>query len=529
MEPTKSKVPTEAVELYNLFIHGQMSRRAFMDGIQRLAVGGLAASAMVEALMPNYALGQQVSRTDDRMKASYETVPSPEGNGSIKGYFVRPVSADTRNATPTKLPGILVIHENRGLNPHIEDIARRLALANFMAFAPDGLTSLGGFPGDDYQGGLLFNKIDKKKMFEDMVAAALWLKARPDCTGKIGVTGFCYGGSVSNSWPRGWEPTCRRRCRSTAALPRRQTFPRSRRRSWSSTGNSTSDGSHVARVRQGPDGGQCSARRLYLPQRRSRLQLRRNARTLQQGRRRSGLGAHDRLVQQIRARLKLEQAKPGAHFFHVIERSISMKSQVNAMSLSISAVVLLMTVMVGAQSLSNEMLVKALQHGGYVIVMRHASSPRETPSAETANAENTNHERQLDEAGRSSAIAMGKALHELNIPVGAVFTSPTYRALETVRLAQLPAPQTVAELGDGGQSMQASNDAQSAWLQKKITELPKGTNTIVVTHFPNMSRAFPQSTSGLADGEALVFGSDGKGRTTLIARVKIEEWPKLRP
>ncbi len=199
MEPTKPKLPIEAVQLYNKFIHGGMSRRAFMDGVKKLAVGGLAASAMAEALMPNYAAGQQVSRTDDRIKASYETVPSPQGNGSIKGYFVRPVSADTRNATPSKLPGIIVVHENRGLNPHIEDIARRLALANFMAFAPDGLTSLGGFPGDDYKGGQIFSKIDGKKMFEDMVAAAQWLKARPDCTGKIGITGFCYGGGVSNS------------------------------------------------------------------------------------------------------------------------------------------------------------------------------------------------------------------------------------------------------------------------------------------------------------------------------------------
>ena len=149
--------------------------------------------------MPNYALGQQVSRTDDRIKATYETVPSPQGNGSIKGYLVRPVSADTRSATVTKLPGIIVVHENRGLNPHIEDIARRLALANFMAFAPDGLTSLGGFPGDDYKGGQLFARIDRQKMFEDMVAAAMWLKSRSDCTGKIGITGFCYGGGVANS------------------------------------------------------------------------------------------------------------------------------------------------------------------------------------------------------------------------------------------------------------------------------------------------------------------------------------------
>lgn len=195
----RPKLPAEAIQLYNLFIHGEISRRDFMDRIQRFAVGGLAVAAIVEALMPNYALGQQVSKTDDRIKATYETVPSPQGNGSIKGYLVRPVSADTRGAMPSKLPGIIVIHENRGLNPHIEDIARRLALANFMAFAPDGLTSLGGFPGDDYRGGQMFNKIDRNKMTEDMVASAAWLKARPDCTGKIGATGFCYGGGIANT------------------------------------------------------------------------------------------------------------------------------------------------------------------------------------------------------------------------------------------------------------------------------------------------------------------------------------------
>jgi carboxymethylenebutenolidase len=198
MEPTKPQVPSEAVELYNLFIHGVISRRAFMDGVQKFAVGGLAVATLIEALMPNYALGQQVSKTDDRIKATYETVPSPNGNGSIKGYLVRPASADTRSETPTKLPGIIVVHENRGLNPHIEDVARRLALQNFMAFAPDGLTSLGGFPGDDYRGGQMFAKVDGKKMAEDFVASALWLKSRPDCSGKIGVTGFCYGGSTSN-------------------------------------------------------------------------------------------------------------------------------------------------------------------------------------------------------------------------------------------------------------------------------------------------------------------------------------------
>jgi carboxymethylenebutenolidase len=199
MEPVKPKLPGEAIQLYNLFIHGEISRRAFMEGVQRYATAGLAAATIVESLMPNYALGQQVSKTDDRIKATYETVPSPQGNGSIKGYFVRPASADTRSETPSKLPGILVVHENRGLNPHIEDVARRFALVNFMAFAPDGLTSLGGFPGDDYRGGQMFGKVDGKKMGEDFVAAAMWLKSRADCTGKIGVTGFCYGGGVSNT------------------------------------------------------------------------------------------------------------------------------------------------------------------------------------------------------------------------------------------------------------------------------------------------------------------------------------------
>ena len=198
MEPTEPKLPREAIELYNDFIHGEISRRVFIAGVQRLA-GGAAVASFINSLMPNYALGQQVSRTDDRIKATHETVSSPKGNGSIKGYLVRPVSADTRSETVQKVPGVLVVHENRGLNPHIEDIARRFALANFMAFAPDGVTSLGGFPGDDYRGGQMFGKIDSKKMFEDFVASAVWLKSRPDCTGKIGVTGFCYGGGISNT------------------------------------------------------------------------------------------------------------------------------------------------------------------------------------------------------------------------------------------------------------------------------------------------------------------------------------------
>jgi carboxymethylenebutenolidase len=199
MEPQRTKIPPEAIELYNQYIHGEISRRDFLEGAKRFAIAGLAASTIVEALMPNYALGQQVSKNDERIKATYETVPSPNGNGSIKGYLVRPFSADTRSETKTKLPGVIVVHENRGLNPHIEDIARRFALENFMAFAPDGLTSVGGYPGDDYKGGQLFSKVDRAKMTEDFVASALWLKARADCTGRIGATGFCYGGGIANT------------------------------------------------------------------------------------------------------------------------------------------------------------------------------------------------------------------------------------------------------------------------------------------------------------------------------------------
>lgn len=198
MDHESRKIPAEAVDLYTRYIHGEVSRRAFLSGVKRFAAAGLTASAIVEALMPNYALGQQISRTDERIKASYETVPLP-GGGFMRGYLVRPFSADTRSQTPSRLPGVLVIHENRGLNPHTEDVARRFAMENFMAFAPDALTPFGGYPGDDYKGGQLFAKLDRAKLVQDFVAVAQWLKARPDCTGKIGVTGFCFGGSMSNT------------------------------------------------------------------------------------------------------------------------------------------------------------------------------------------------------------------------------------------------------------------------------------------------------------------------------------------
>ena len=146
MDPTKPKLPPEAIELYNLFIHGVISRRAFLDNVQKFAVGGLAASTVIEMLMPKYAEAQQISRTDERIKASYMTIPSPQGNGMIKGYFVRPSGADTREATPAKLPGIIVVHENRGLNPHIEDIARRLAMGTSWPSRPMGSARWADFP-----------------------------------------------------------------------------------------------------------------------------------------------------------------------------------------------------------------------------------------------------------------------------------------------------------------------------------------------------------------------------------------------
>ena len=153
----------------------------------------MTATAIFESLRPNYAWAQQVPKDDKRLKTEYATVPSPQGNGSIRGYLARP--ADNAG----KLPGVLVVHENRGLNPYIEDVARRLGTANFVAFAPDGLTSVGGYPGDDEKGGQLFGKVDRPKMTEDFIAAARWLKARPDSTGKLGVVGFCFGGGIANT------------------------------------------------------------------------------------------------------------------------------------------------------------------------------------------------------------------------------------------------------------------------------------------------------------------------------------------
>jgi carboxymethylenebutenolidase len=186
-----SDYPQELLDLFHEYQHGDITRRAFLDGAAKFAVGGLTVAAIFESLRPNYAWAQQVPADDKRIKVGYETVQSPEGNGSIKGYLARP-------AKNGKQPAVLVIHENRGLNPYIEDVARRLALANFVAFAPDGLTSVGGYPGSDEKGAEAFRKVDGKKMTEDFVAAAKWLKARSDSTGKLGAVGFCFGGGMVN-------------------------------------------------------------------------------------------------------------------------------------------------------------------------------------------------------------------------------------------------------------------------------------------------------------------------------------------
>jgi carboxymethylenebutenolidase len=194
METTTTvSVPKAALDAYDEYIHGHLDRRTFFDQLKNIAGVG-AAAALMEAMMPNYAAAQVVSPTDPRIRTSRETVQSPNGTGSIRGLLVRPAAAGNN-----RLPGILVIHENRGLNPHIEDVARRFAVAGFMAFAPDGLTSVGGYPGDDERGGMLFGTVDRAKMGEDLYAAAVWLKNRPDSTGRIGATGFCFGGGISNT------------------------------------------------------------------------------------------------------------------------------------------------------------------------------------------------------------------------------------------------------------------------------------------------------------------------------------------
>ncbi len=183
----------EVLKLFDGYIHGYLSRRDFLDRAAKFAFGSVTAAAMLESLTPNYALAQQVAKNDPRVRAEYLTYPSPQGSGTMRGYFARPAKANA------KLPGVLVIHENRGLNPYIEDVARRLALQNFVAFAPDALAPVGGYPGDEDEARALFAKLDPAKRSEDLFAAAGILQSRPECSGKIGAVGFCFGGGVVNA------------------------------------------------------------------------------------------------------------------------------------------------------------------------------------------------------------------------------------------------------------------------------------------------------------------------------------------
>ena len=187
-----SDFPPEVLKLFDGYVHGMMSRRDFLDRAGKFAVGGFTAAAMLESLRPNFAWAQQVAKDDARIKTEYLSYPSPQGSGTMRGYFAKPA-----NATG-KLPGVVVIHENRGLNPYIEDVTRRLALLNFVAFAPDALTPLGGYPGDEEKAVKAFATLDAAKRTEDLVTGAGFLKARPECTGKIGAVGFCFGGGISN-------------------------------------------------------------------------------------------------------------------------------------------------------------------------------------------------------------------------------------------------------------------------------------------------------------------------------------------
>lgn len=191
-QQTAKDFSPEVLGLFDQYVHGDIDRRGFLSGAAKYAVGAVSALGLLESLSPNFAYAQQVAPSDERIKGEYVVIDSPQGYGKVRGYLVKPAKA------AGKLPVVLVVHENRGLNPHIEDIARRLALDNFIAFAPDALYPLGGYPGDEDKARELFPKLDQTKTREDFVAAAQYLQAYPEGNGKLGVVGFCYGGSISN-------------------------------------------------------------------------------------------------------------------------------------------------------------------------------------------------------------------------------------------------------------------------------------------------------------------------------------------
>lgn len=185
--------PPEVLKLFDGYVHGFIGRREFLERAAKFAVGGMTAAVMLESLRPDYALALQVAKNDARIDAEYLSYPSPQGSGPMRGYFVRPANASG------KLPGVVVIHENRGLNPYIEDVARRLAVANYVAFAPDALTPVGGYPGDEEKATKLFASLDAGKRTEDLLAAVPFLESRPECNGHVGAVGFCFGGGIVNT------------------------------------------------------------------------------------------------------------------------------------------------------------------------------------------------------------------------------------------------------------------------------------------------------------------------------------------
>ncbi len=190
---TAKEFDQELLDLYDYYVHGQIDRRGFLDRAAKFAVGGLTAAALLDLLSPQYAFAAQVPKDDSRVATEYLKYPSPDGSGEMRGLFAKPAGATG------KLPGIIVVHENRGLNPYIEDVARRVARAGFVAFAPDALYPVGGYPGNDDEGRALQSKLDGKKITEDFVAAVKFLHAHPACDGSLGVTGFCFGGLVANT------------------------------------------------------------------------------------------------------------------------------------------------------------------------------------------------------------------------------------------------------------------------------------------------------------------------------------------
>lgn len=183
----------ELLELYDFYAHGMITKREFLDRAGKYALGGLTAAAILNMMKPNYALAEQVSFNDADIVAEYITYPSPNGHGEVRGYLVRPSQSEG------PFPAVVVVHENRGLNPYIEDVARRLAKEGFLALAPDGLTSVGGYPGNDDEGRELQQQVDGEKLMNDFFAAVEFLMAHESSTGNVGITGFCYGGGVANA------------------------------------------------------------------------------------------------------------------------------------------------------------------------------------------------------------------------------------------------------------------------------------------------------------------------------------------